>query len=298
MSSSSHSTSRLSGEYGSKFKEHLSIYVPSQDCLVESSRFSPESPPARPSRRFSSWTNASTVRSSTPTRATPFRKDTMDSEAHSIPPSFAPSSRKSRFGRLFFDLRTLGRDREPDLVPLQEPRMQPWPPLHIEKRACCHDCPCHAISKKKQRRRWILVAILILIILYLLGNVVALNTRVFAPQNVGVVSNGTSAASGLSAEAQQCLSQYTVNAPSDPSGYPCSTCLPALQAVPPNFSDGDSQDKQQQLNAVQFCGLRAVFETSDSDGQAALKNGNWAQDVKFCAWTGVSCDGSGRVASL
>ena len=40
----------------------------------------------------------------------------------------------------------------------------------------------------------------------------------------------------LSSSAQQCLSQFTLNAPSNPSGYPCSTCLPILVAVPLNFS--------------------------------------------------------------
>lgn len=194
------------------------------------------------------------------------------------------------------------------MVPMQEAELPPWPPLHIEKRAgCCHDCPCHALAAKKSKkgrldrlRKKILIYVLVMIILYLLGNVIALNTRVFAPQvDVHVTSNGTtSSSSTLSAEAQQCLSQYNVNAPSDPSGYPCSTCLPTLQAVPSNFSDGNAQDSQQILNAIQFCGLRSIFETSNGDGQAALKNGNWAQDVKFCAWTGVSCDGTGRVASM
>lgn len=142
------------------------------------------------------------------------------------------------------------------------------------------------------------MAVLILIILYLLGNVALLDTRVFAPQRVVVVSNSTTTPQGLSSAAQQCLSQYTLNAPSNPAGYPCSTCLPVLQSVSSNVTDGNPQDSQQLLNAIQFCGLRAIFETSDDDGQAALKNGGWAQDAKFCAWSGVSCDSTGRVSSL
>lgn len=295
MSSSCSSTPRPSREHSSRFKEHLSIYVPPANYPIEASRFSPESPP-EPSRTLSSWTNASTVRSSTP-----IRKDMKEMDTGSLPsvPSF--TSRTSRMGRLFFDIRTLVRDREPEVVPIQQPDLPPWAPLHIEKRTqCCHDCPCHSVSKKDRRRRRILIIVLVLVILYLLGNTVVLNTRVFAPQPAVQVSPNitSSSSSSLSAVAQQCLSQYTVNAPSDPSGYPCSQCLPTLQAVPSDFSDGTAQDSQQILNAVQFCGLRSIFETSDSNGQSALKNGNWAQDVKFCAWTGVSCDGMGRVSSL
>ncbi|PSR72693.1 hypothetical protein PHLCEN_2v11388 [Hermanssonia centrifuga] len=224
------------------------------------------------------------MRSSTPTR-----KDTESQSAAS------PSPRKSRFTKLMFDIRTMVR--EPQIVPMQPP---PWPPLHVEKRQCSHDCPCRNVNKKKQRRRRIFIIILILIILYLLGNTVALNIRVFgSPPSAQPPHNSTASTStALSSDAQQCLSQYTVNAPSNPGDYPCSTCLPVLQSVPSNFSDGNAQDTQQIENAVQFCGLRSIFETADSDGQSALKNGNWAQDVKFCAWDGVSCDGMGRVSSL
>ena len=289
-------TPHHSTEYNSRFKEHLSIYVPPADHPIEGSRFSPESPPPAPSRTHSSWTNASTIRGSTSAR-----DETKEIHRNSLPSIPSSTSRRSRIGKLFFDIRTLVRDREPEIIPMQQPDLPPWPPLHIEKRTqCCHDCPCHAVSKKQKRHRKILTIILILVILYLLGNVIALNTRVFVRGSTVQVSSNTTAssASSLSAAAQQCLSQYTVDAPSDPSGYPCAQCLPALLAVPSNFSDGNVQDSQQILNAIQFCGLRSIFETSDSDGQSALKNGNWAQDVKFCAWTGVSCDGMGRVSSL
>ncbi|EGO26326.1 hypothetical protein SERLADRAFT_384847, partial [Serpula lacrymans var. lacrymans S7.9] len=111
-------------------------------------------------------------------------------------------------------------------------------------------------------------------------------------------TSSTSTSSTLSTNAQQCLSQYTLNAPSSPSSYPCSTCLPTLQAVPSSFLNTDTQDGQQIQNAIQFCGLRAVFETANAAGQATLGNGSWVQDVKFCAWTGVTCDGSGQVSNL
>ncbi|KIP11338.1 hypothetical protein PHLGIDRAFT_124980 [Phlebiopsis gigantea 11061_1 CR5-6] len=300
MSSSSCMTSstRNSKEYRSRFKEHLSICIPPPDHPVLGSRFSPESPPRLPARTISSWMNASTVRSSIPVH-----NETGSVDIRSISSPSVASTRKSRLGRLFFDIRTLVHDKGPDVPPVPEPPMSPWAPLHVEKRNCCHDCPCHAVTKKSSRweciKRKVLIYALLLIILYLLGNTIALDTRVFGPQNtVQVASNSTSSPSGLSANAQQCLSQFTVNAPSDPSGYPCSTCLPTLQTVPSNFTDGTTQDSQNILNVIQFCGLRSIFETSDSSGQSTLQNGNWAQDIKFCAWSGVACDGSGKVASL
>ena len=270
--------------------EHLSIYVPPTDYPGEVSRFSPESPPA-PSRTLSSWTNASTVHSTT--------QKLGGMKAYSTPSIPSSTSRRSRIEKLFFGFRTFVRDKEPEVVPIQQPELPPWAPLQIEKRTqCCHDCPCRVISMRDKRRRRFLTIMLILVILYLLGNMVALNMRVFVTPTKTVANSTTSPSSSLLAVAQQCLTQYTVNAPSDPSGYPCSQCLPTLQAIPSNFSDDNSQDNQQILNAIQFCGLRSIFETSDSNGQSALKTGNWAQDVKFCAWSGVSCDGMGRVASL
>ncbi|KAJ3553680.1 hypothetical protein NM688_g3481 [Phlebia brevispora] len=282
----------------SRFRENLSIYVPPSDLPIQASRFSPESPPAESSRTHSMWTTTATVRS-----ATPIRKETVNFRSMETQPT---PSYKSRFTKFWFDVRTLVSPREPQLVPIQEPELAPWPPLHIEKRACCHNCPCHSLQKKdskKRKRQKIFVGILVVVILYLLGNSIALNTRVFGasspPRNSADPQNATVAsANTLSADAQQCLSQYEVNAPSNPTQYPCSTCLPVLQAVPPNFSDGNVQDPQQITNAIQFCALRAVFETTDSDGQSSLKDQDWVQDVRFCAWTGVQCDGSGRVSSL
>ncbi|KIO13835.1 hypothetical protein M404DRAFT_446365 [Pisolithus tinctorius Marx 270] len=104
----------------------------------------------------------------------------------------------------------------------------------------------------------------------------------------------------LSADALQCISQYTLNAPSSPSSYPCSSCLPALQGVPSSFmsNSANAQDAQTINNAVQFCSLRAVYETANAQGQTTLGNGSWSQNLNFCTWTGVTCDTSGRVSSL
>ncbi|KAI0691490.1 hypothetical protein BC835DRAFT_1307454 [Cytidiella melzeri] len=231
------------------------------------------------------------MRSSTPIR--------RDYDAPSTPKSVGTSTAsRSRIAKLIFDIRTLVQgDKEPEVVAIQPPHLPPWPPLSIEKRACCHDCPCHAMQKDSRKKNWrnrVLIYALIVILLYLLANSIILSVKVYGSPSTGLAAtNGTS--SGLSVDAQQCISQYTVNAPSDPLSYPCSSCLPVLQY---STAQLDSQDEQILENAVQFCGLRSVFETAGSDGQAALKNGKWAQDVKFCAWSGVSCDGSGKVSSL
>ncbi|KAG6381983.1 hypothetical protein JVT61DRAFT_612 [Boletus reticuloceps] len=107
-------------------------------------------------------------------------------------------------------------------------------------------------------------------------------------------------ANALSADAQQCLSQYTLVAPSTPRGYPCSTCTSVLQAVPSSYTSNSAHTQITQLinSAVQFCSLRAIYEIANAQGQAMLGNGSWTQNVDFCTWTGVSCDTSGQVSSL
>ncbi|KAI0359542.1 L domain-like protein [Trametes cingulata] len=187
------------------------------------------------------------------------------------------------------------RNREPELVPMQQPPLHMWSSL--EKQRCCEHC------RKKRKRDKILLILLIVFLLYLLGNVVFLNVRTLnmTPRTSASSSSASPSASSstvLSADAQQCISQYTLNAPIDPSSYPCSTCYPVLSAVPSTFSDGNSQDAETIADAVQFCGLRAFFESADSQGQTALSNGGWVKDVRFCAWSGVKCDGFGRVSSL
>ena len=284
----------------SKFREHLSVYIPPPNLPIEISRFSPESPPLEPgSRTQSVWTNTSTTRS-----LSPVRKDNPDLRGT---PSLSAISRKSRLSKFWVDVsKRMGLStthHEPE-QPIHEPTLPSWPPLNIEKRRCAHDCPCYTLTKenkKKHRRDKILICVLVIILLYLLGNTIALNVHVFgpsAPPSTTHTENTTSTDSTLSQDAQQCLAQYVVDAPSNPSQYPCSTCLSVLQSVPPSFFNSNPSDGQQIINAIQFCALRAVFVSTSEDGQSLLKNGNWAQDVRFCAWDGVQCDGTGRVASL
>ncbi|KAG2153242.1 L domain-like protein [Suillus clintonianus] len=167
-------------------------------------------------------------------------------------------------------------------MPEPDHELAQWPPLHVQKRKC------HC---KTKRNRGLLI-LLIIILFFLIGNVIFLNVRVLS-MNTSTPSNTNPT---LSANAQQCLSQYTLNAPSSPSSYPCSTCLPTLQTVTSTYLSSNPQNAQQILNAIQFCGLRGIFDTANSQGQASLLG--WVTDVKFCAWNGVTCDGSGRVANL
>ena len=279
----------------SKFREHLSVNPP-QNFSFETSKFSPTSTIA-PSSRFSFGRSNSKHSKYSKTAAT-FPKDV---EAGPSPTS---SNIRDRFTKLFFDLRTL-KPAEADPVPVQDPSLTQWSPLHIEKRRCpcqLHD-PKHEARVRKQRRRSrCLLILLIIILLLLIGNAIFLNIHVLSlstsPSTTS--SQTTSTADTLSADAQQCLSQYMINAPSSPSTYPCSTCFSTLQAVPSSYtsSSANAQNAQAINNAVQFCGLRAIYETANAQGQATLGNGSWAQNVNFCAWTGVSCDTSGQVASL
>lgn len=258
--------------------------------------YSPDSPShLHHARSQSEWTNTLTVQS--------YTKD-PDPEAGKQPTTPQPSRFRERFTKYFFDLRMPTQGRDPEWVPMSEPPLQQWPPLEIEKKRRCHHC-----QEENDRRRKLMAVLIVMIVvlLFLFGNIIFLNVRVVrlsasrssspsSPSNTSGVNTSTS--NGLSEDAQQCLSQYTLNAPSDPQGYPCSTCLGVLQQVPSSFFETDQSDGEQITNAIQFCGLRSIFETSSGDGQRGLSNAGWAQDVRFCAWQGVRCDGFGRVASL
>ncbi|OJT06501.1 Receptor-like kinase TMK4 [Trametes pubescens] len=267
----------------------LAITVPPPDYPIESSRFSPESPPVPPpthKRSQSTWTNTNTLKSD----ATPPK----DPELGPVSSPQAPHFR-DRVTKFFFDIR-MTRPRDPNLLPMQQPPLRSWPGL--EKQDQCKHC------HKKRKRDKVLAIVIIVLLLYLFSNMVFLNVRVLnmvsppPPSSSSSTPPSTSSPNTLSADAQQCISQYNLNAPTDPQSYPCSTCYPVLSAVPSNFTDGNSQDAQTIANAVQFCGLRSIFETSNSNGQAALSTGGWDKDVRFCAWSGVKCDGFGRVSSL
>lgn len=277
------SRTSLSSEGRSRHKENLSVTIHADSSYVPKSQFSPETPLLPPSK----------VSSCSMTK--PFRRDNLNRD-----PSPTTGGFRDRFARFFFGMQTFS-GKEPQLLPTQQPkeRFENWPPLNVEKRLCT--CPnCRGDEK---RRRWAIVA-LIIILLFLLSNVVALNIRVLSvrpPTPSPASANArpsTTSPTALTADTQQCISQYNLNAPANPTSYPCSSCLPLLQGIPAGFPYSNPQDGQTAQNAIQFCGLKSIFDSTGPDGQIALGNAGWLKDVRFCLWKGLDCDGSGRISSL
>ncbi|PIL33604.1 hypothetical protein GSI_04227 [Ganoderma sinense ZZ0214-1] len=275
------------------------LTVPPPDYPVEVSHFSPEShrSPNRShpqhARSRSDWTNTTTVKSLT-----------NDPELGKAYPPQTPRTR-DRLTKFFFDLRMPTRAPQQEWLPMQEPPLQAWAPLEGEKH---HHTHCEHCRKRNDRRRRnkVLFFALGILLLYLLGNTIFLNVRLVRLSQpststatpTAVTPANASTSSVLSADAQSCLSQFALNAPSSPQSYPCSSCLSVLQDVPSSFTSSNTQDAQQLVSAVQFCGLRSIFETANSAGQSGLSTGGWVKDVRFCAWSGVQCDGFGRVSSI
>lgn len=209
------------------------------------------------------------------------------------PGSTSSTKAGSVFGKFLVNVRTWG-SKEPDIIIPIQPPQHDWLPVHAEKQ--CTKCKCNDPKRKRSRRIWL---ILLAILLFLLvANVIVLDVHVVNLSS-RVMDNGTPGFTGvLSVEQSECLSQYTLNAPTDPSSYPCSSCLPLLSQVPPSFATSNPADAQNVQDAVQFCGLKAIFDSSANDGKAALNSTRWMDDVRFCTWGGVTCSGSGMVSSL
>lgn len=273
----------------SRFREHLSISMPPPNRAIERSHFSPDTSPGHYDR--DSTFGGSTVYGSRPLDIE--KAVEGDSSMHSASPSI-----KDRFTRLFLDLRaSLFRDGNRSTAPPLPsgdlpPKMPMWPPLNIRKQA--PQCACQQSPPTLQRA---LLAALAVFLLYLFINVTVLNVRSFSspkfPATILPASAPTTTGT-LSADTQQCISQYTLDAPSNPTRYPCDTCLPLLAALPPSTT----AVYPAALAATQFCGLRSLWEDAGQLGQTALEAGGWVKDIKFCTWTGVRCDGTGRVSSL
>ena len=277
----------------SRFKEHLSI-SPSDNIAIEQSRFSPDSPPAHP-LRTASLTLAGTPPSFMNARDIPEDVESLRSHGSS---NVRRQTIRDRFTKIFFDVRTLDDRSNSDFASVRP--LSPWAPLNVDKEKSplptAHPAHRYPPPQKKQKRRfrwWALL--LILIILALLGNVAFLNVRVFeltktiketTPSSPTPTSTPNSSSPN---DVQECLSQFSLNAPSNPSAYPCSTCLPILSNVTNNANAA---------NALQFCGLRAILESTSTTGQTALSNGGWGKDLRTCTWSGVSCSDSGLVTSL
>ena len=291
----------------SRFREHLSISMPPPGPAIERSHFSPDSSTG-PSERDSTLGGSTMHESSRSRPLDPEKGLTSGSSA----PSTSPSIR-DRFTRLFLDLRDGLRDGSrfaadiasppPDVS--HPPKMPEWRPLNVRKQApqcVCHSQPPPPTRIQRLRNRALLVALAVFL-LYLFINVTVLNVRSFSlsrlPASAAVAAatppaSAPATTDALPADTQQCISQYTLDAPSNPTGYPCGTCLPLLAALPSSAT----AVYPAALAATQFCGLRSLWEDAGQQGQAALEAGGWVNDVKFCTWAGVRCDGTGRVSSL
>jgi hypothetical protein len=299
----------------SRFKEHLTVAVPppDPDPSREHSRFSPDSPTER------AFSLGKPTFSHTPfprLRPLDLEKGSSGDSSSTSQQGALPSFR-DRFARLFADLRAVGPSRVGNgpfvqrAVPIVAPSFElpTWRPLDIRKHGAgtTHCDHCHVQPPAQTRRqKWYhraLASALAVFLLYLFINVVILNVRLYSlshwPPRTSSISNISPASPPtntvmLSADAQQCITQYTLDAPGNPTGYPCSTCVLLLAAIPPNATEVYPVA----LAATQFCGLRSIWEDAGQQGQAGLEAGGWVKDVKFCTWNGVRCDGAGRVSSL
>ena len=285
----------------SKFKEHLSISVPPPNPAFERSRFSVDSPTEHPFPLGRHIFHRTSPRSR---RFDPEKGHANDSISNSQ--SSQPSLR-DRLARLLVSLR-VGRRNESSgqrVVPIVVASPSDVPVWRLDdvrgsdtqRARDVHSQPTRA----QERYSPALFFAFIIFMLYLFINVIVLNVRSFSASHSSLkllpANPPASAPTNtimISANTQQCITQYTLNAPNDPKGYPCSTCLPLLVAVPTNASSIYPIAR----DATQFCGLRSIWEDAGQQGQAGLEAGGWVKDIKFCTWSGVRCNGAGRVSSL
>lgn len=172
-------------------------------------------------------------------------------------------------------------------------------PVHIHTHV---DVPKEKRERRKKNkssgRCWLII--LIITLLYLLGNNIFLNIRVqslTSSTSTNSGSNPGSGASGTSQAVHDCLSQFKLNAPSDPSSYPCATCAAALQTIPNDLSPTTKKtDTTGQGTVLQFCALSNIVSATANQ---TLQNVGWMKSVDFCgSWSGIQCDTAGRVTSL
>jgi hypothetical protein len=292
-------SSQVSAVSSSKFKEHLSLTIPLPDPSHERSRFSPDSPTFETLGGFAMHKHFA--------RSKP--RDLEEGSATSLSPWSAILCFRHHFDRIFSHLRASQKEVDSSVqsvVPVAAlpAKMQEWRPPDIRKQTTQGQGVLHdqgLLTRLQMLRARAPIAALIIFLLYLFINVIIINVRVFAPARMPaqlpVAAPPTSAPTTtdtLPFNTQQCIAQYTLNAPSHPTGYPCSTCLPLLAALPMSAT----AVYPAALDATQFCGLRSIWEDAGQQGQAGLEAGGWVKDIKFCTWSGVRCDGTGRVSSL
>src|ERR1700722_1574507 len=209
----------------------------------------------------------------------------------------------SRFTRLFLDLRT-SFGREPDLLPIRPPPdLSGWPPLKIEKDGLQNECFCQK-DLGRHRLKDVGAVLLIIMMTFLSVNVIFLEIRVLAGSpaksspELRIFPNTSLFPSAIPVGAQACIFQYESLTAINTSTYLCASCLPLLRALPSDFRNENGTVMQTIQDAVQFCSLKAVFDSGGSDAQMSMENAGWLKDAKFCSWCGVSCDNFGRVSSL
>jgi hypothetical protein len=287
----------------SKFKEHLSITVPPPNPAFERSRFSADSPTeySFPLGRHIFRRTSPRSRGFDPEKGPPASGSILSS--HGSQPSL-----RDRLARLFVILRVSRRNdssvqRVAPIVVAPPSGAPVWRLDNIRESDTQHASHIHPRPTRTQERYGpALLFAFIIFLLYLFINVIVLNVRSFSPSHSSPRLLPTTPPAStptytvmLSADTQQCITQYMLNAPNDPEGYPCSTCLPLVFAVPTNASAAVYPVAR---DATQFCGLRSIWEDASQQGQAGLEAGGWVKDVKFCTWSGVRCNGAGRVSSL
>jgi hypothetical protein len=279
----------------SRFKEHLSLTIPPPDPSREHSRFSADTPTGHTFSLGEFATHKYSPHSKPP--------DLEDGSAGSLD-KWSTTRRFLHFFSSLWASRKEGGDSFVPGVALAVPKIPEWRPFNIGRQATqgpsapCDEPPLTRIQRLRERAP---IAALVVFLLYLFINVIILNVRLFSltrmPVERSVIAtpmNTSTTSYELPANTQQCITQYTLNASNDPIGYPCNTCLPLLAA----FSMSEIVIYPAALDATQFCSLRSIWEDAGQLGQAGLEAGGWVQDIEFCTWSGVRCDGTSRVVSL
>jgi hypothetical protein len=155
--------------------------------------------------------------------------------------------------------------------------------------------------RKSMRKRRLRILFISAIIVMLLLVAIILLVRIVRPRIRHSVDNiGQDASSNLSQAQTQCLQTFRTDGPGNALGYSCSSCLPTLRSVSQQYLDNPSNaaNADDISAAIQFCGLRAVFDSANQEGQTALTSSGWFQDIKTCTWSGVTCDDSGAITQL
>lgn len=177
------------------------------------------------------------------------------------------------------------------------PSFMPWRPIPGPKVLSPEE---EKFRRSMRKRRIRILAISGTIILLLIITIILL-VRIVRPRILSAENTISSHASAvLTQDQQRCLNDFRNQAPSDPTSYSCSKCLPAFRDVSQDFfNDAPSIADVDSIQAAkQFCGMKAIFDASSQDGHANLASMGWLRDIKICTWGGVICDGSGSISTL